>query len=79
MEKFLNMPTFENAIRIARDFALKTSLISDEGKEFLKACNNAAIAMIGNSAIVFGECKEEIVEDYKVYRVCLGDRAKLLP
>ncbi len=79
MEKFLNMPTFENAIRIARDFALKTSLISDEGKEFLKACNNAAIAMIGNSAIVFGKCKEEIVEDYKIYRVSLGDRAKLLP
>jgi len=79
MEKFLKMPTLENAIKIARDFAFKTSLISGDGKEFLKGCNNATIAMIGNSAIVFDECKEEIIGGYRAYKVSLGARAKLLP
>ena len=79
MEKFLNMPTLENAVKIARDFAFKTSIISEEAKEFLNACENAAIAMIGNSAIVFGECKDGIIESYRAYKVSLGDRAKLLP
>ncbi len=79
MEKFLSMPTLDNAIKIARAFAFKTSLISEEGKDFLNACENAAIAMIGNSAIVFGYCKEEIVEGYRAYEVSLGARAKLLP
>ncbi len=77
MEKFLSMPTLENVIKIAREFAFKTSLISEEGKNFLNMCENATIAMIGNSVIVFGECKDSIIEDYKLYRVNLGARAKI--
>jgi len=78
MERFLKAPSLENAIKIAREFSLRTYLIGEEGKNFLDECPNAAIAMIGNSAIVFGECKDEIIERYKTYRVGLGDRAKLL-
>lgn len=78
MERFLNAPTLENAIKIAREFSLRTSLIGEEGKNFLEECPNAAIAMIGNSAIVFGGCREKIIEDYKVYRVEIGERARIM-
>jgi len=78
MEKFLRDPTLKNAIKIGREFAQRTSLLSEEGKNFLEECENATMAMIGNSAIIFGECKEDILEGYRVYSVEIGDRARIL-
>ncbi len=79
MDRFLQNPNIENAIKIAREFSIRTSMISEEGKNLLSNCPNAAIPMIGNSAIVFGNCKEEILEDYRKYHVTISDRARLLP
>jgi pantoate kinase len=76
MQRFLKMPNLENAIRIAREFSLRTSLISEEGRNILDECSNATMAMIGNSVVIFGDCK--ILEDYKAYKVNLGDRAKIM-
>lgn len=78
MEKFLRAPSLTNAIKIAREFTLNTGLISDEGKNLLQECENATIAMIGNSAVIFGECRENLIENYLTYRVNLGDRARIL-
>ncbi len=78
MERFLKEPSLDNAIKIARKFSIRTSLIGELAKNFLEECPNAAIAMIGNSAIVFGECKEDILDDYKVYRTEMGERARIL-
>ena len=78
MDKFLASPTLENAIRIAREFSFKTSLMSEEARNFLEECENSVMAMIGNSAIVFGKCKNEILNDYKIIKVEIGDRAKIL-
>jgi len=78
MEKFLRAPTLKNAIKIAREFSFATSLIGDEAKNVLDECDNAAMAMIGNSVIIFGDCKSKILNDYKTYRTEIGGRANLL-
>ncbi|AGB04310.1 putative kinase, sugar kinase superfamily [Aciduliprofundum sp. MAR08-339] len=78
MEKFLRAPSLKNAIKIAREFALNTGLINEEGKNLLQKCENAAIAMIGNSAVIFGECGRDLIEEYPTYIVNLGNRAGIL-
>jgi len=78
MKKFLKAPSLENAIRIAREFAISTSLLSEEAKNFLELCANSTVAMIGNSAIIFGECKSSILEDYRVFKVGVGPRAHIV-
>ncbi len=78
MERFLNAPTLKNAIKIARDFSLRTGLVSDEGMDIMAQCGNAAIAMIGNSAIIFGDSCNKVIEDYEKYSVKIGERATLL-
>lgn len=77
MRSLLQKPTWKNALKVAREFSFRTGLISEEMRDFLNRCENSTAAMIGNSAIVFGECKEEIFDNYKVYRVELGERARI--
>ncbi len=78
MEKFLKEPTLSNAVKIGRDFSFRTKLVSEEVKNFIEECKNAAPCLIGNAAIVVGHCKESILEEYHVIPVEIGSRASLL-
>ncbi len=75
MDRFLEMPTLEHAIKLAREFAMVTGLISEEAKNILEDCENAAVAMIGNSIVIFDDCKASWLDDYETYEVTLGPRA----
>ncbi len=76
MRKFEENPVFENALKIARDFSFSLGLMTDELEEFLRRCENATQALLGNSAIIFGEC--EVPEWIRTYEVTLGGRAIIL-
>ncbi len=78
MELFLRNPALENAIKLARIFSFNTGLLGEEARNFLEMCENAAVAMLGNSAVVFGNCRRDILEDYRVFRVETGPRAHVV-
>ena len=76
MEEFESKMTIENAIRVSRRFSLSLGLMSSELREFIENCNNATMALLGNAAIVFGNCA---VPDWvKTYKAALGTRATVL-
>jgi len=76
LEKFKDEPTFNNALKLAREFSFSLGLMSAELEKFLRSCPNATMAMLGNSAIIFGDCK--VPDTAKVYEVTLGERATVL-
>ncbi len=78
MEEILRDPSFENALRIARKFAFNLGLVKGELEEFLRRCENATMALIGNSAIVFGDCKLPVPEHVRAYDVSPGVGATIL-
>ena len=77
MEEFLKRKRLEDGMKIARNFAFELNLMSDALREFLKRCENATQSMIGNSAIIFGDCNIDL-EEYETYKVWPGDRAKVI-
>ncbi len=78
MEKFLKELTLKRAVELGREFSRETGLASDELLEFMARCPNSTMAMIGNSAIVFGECPGDVLEGYRIIRASIGERAKVL-
>ena len=75
MNKFLKEKTMENALIIAREFSFSLGLMSPQLREFLEKCENATQALLGNSAIVFGDCN---IKGGKEYRVRIGNKAMIL-
>nr|AAZ32467.1 predicted archaeal kinase [uncultured euryarchaeote Alv-FOS1] len=76
MRRFSARPDFERALEVSRNFSFGLGLMNSELKEFLEQYPNAAMALFGNSAIVFGEC--DIPDEYAAYEVTLGSRATVL-
>ena len=76
IKKFDAAPTFSNALKLARDFSFSLGLMSAELEKFLGSCPNATMAMLGNSAIIFGDCN--VPSGAKVYDVTLSGRASIL-
>ncbi len=76
IRNFTRRPTFENALKISRDFSFSLGLMSSEMKSFIEDCKSATMALLGNSAIVFGNCK--IPPELQTYDVTLSSRAVIL-
>ncbi len=76
MRKFSASPSFKNALKVARKFSFSLGLMGEELEDFLRKCPMATQALLGNSAIIFGEC--EVPEGIRTYEVTLGARASIL-
>ncbi len=74
MKEFLKTKNPKNAIKIAREFAFELNFMSDKLRGFLENCKNATQSMIGNSAIIIGNCEFDL-EEFKIYKISIGDRA----
>ncbi len=77
MRRFMKKRTFDNALAIARDFSLELGVMSPSLRDFIENCENSTQALLGNSAIVFGECRD-IPDNAQSFQVSLGSRARIL-
>ncbi len=77
MDEFLKEKSVKRAIEIGRKFAFHLNIMNSELRDFLLRCENATQSLIGNAAIVFGECRVDL-DDYTVYDVHLGSRARII-
>ncbi len=75
MDELMREKSMENAIKIARRFSFSLGLMSPELREFLENCENATQALLGNSAIVFGDCE---ITQGRVYEAKIGKGAMIL-